>query len=65
MAYQLSMEEKKWLTLLFLMPSLSKASPDKIFWIKINLVVLRKTYEHTKLIWDQFGGLPLAQITSV
>jgi len=54
------MEQKKWLTLLFLMPSLSKASPDKIFWIKINLEVLRKTCEHTKLIWEHFGGLPLA-----
>ena len=65
MAYQLSMEEKKWLTLLFLMPILAKVSPDNFFWIKINLVVLRKACEHTKLIWEQFGGLPLAQITSV
>jgi len=46
-AYQLSMEEKKWLTLLFLMPALSKALTNKFFWIKINLVVLRKTWEHT------------------
>ena len=46
-AYQLSMEEKKWLTLFFLMPALSKAFTNKFFWIKMNLVVLRKTWEHT------------------
>ena len=52
-AYLTSMEEKKWLTLLFLMPALSKAFTNKFFWIKINLVVLRKTWEYTYLgaIW--------------